>query len=333
MRKTVRMSDIAEKMGISKVTVSNALAGRTGVSPELRRQIHKMALEMGYLAKTATESSAYSIAVMVSNKYVARGESFYWEIYWELAALLKIKRAAVVFEMISIEEEEQMQMPLSLENGKCDAVIVIGKLKSAYLKEVQNKFGLKIVLLDYYNRELQADAVISDGYFGMYKMTNYLLDKGHRKIAFVGSVKATPSIMDRYHGYSRALMERGIPIREDWIVEDRDLKTGVIVIGKLPRELPTAFACNCDLTANELLKILVESGYHVPEDFSIIGFDNYAKNNYYPIGITSYEVNIKAMVKASVETVLEKLVSKENMDTVIKIVSGRIVEKESVMDH
>ena len=83
-------------------------------------------------------------------------------------------------------------------------------------------------------------------------MTNYLLKKGHRNIGFVGSIYATSSIMDRYHGYCKALMEKGIQIRKEWILEDRNVETGDIIVGELPDMMPTAFACNCDLVANEL---------------------------------------------------------------------------------
>ena len=62
---------------------------------------------------------------------------------------------------------------------------------------------------------------MSGNYIGMYKMTHYLLEKGHRDIAFVGSVYANENIMDRYYGYRKGLEEAGIPFRKEWVLEDR----------------------------------------------------------------------------------------------------------------
>lgn len=330
MKNGVRMADIAEALGVSKVTVSNALAGRTGVSRELREKIKQTAVRMGYLDRHTSENSGYSVGVIVSSRYVERGESYYWEIYWELASVLKSRGAAVVFEMIKMEDEKKQNLPLCLNNGKCDAVIILGPLENSYLELIKDSFDIPIVLLDSYSDRVMIDAVISNGYYGMYRMTEYLIRKGHVKIGYVGSILASSSIMDRYHGYCKALQENQIPVREDWILEDRDLETGEIEIGKLPEQMPSAFVCNCDFIANELIKKLVENGYHVPEDISIVGYDNYSKNNYYNIGLTSYGINIHLMAGKAVERIFQKLEDRITEGDDLQIVSGKIIEKESV---
>ncbi len=333
MKNGVKMSDIAEVLGISKVTVSNALAGRTGVSQELREKIKKTAIDMGYPFKQTPGNKSYSIGVLVSGRYVEKGESYYWEIYWELASLLKSKDATVVFEMIKVEDENQQNMPLSLRNGKCDAVIIIGNLLNSYLELIKNEFSIPMILLDYYNDKLMIDAVISNGYYGMYHMTEYLIQKGHFEIAYVGSIHASSSIMDRYHGYCKALQENRIPIRKEWILEDRNIETGDIVIQELPKQMPSAFVCNCDFIANELVKKLFENGYRIPDDISVVGYDNFSKNNYYNIKLTSYDVNIHCMAEKAVERIFRRLEGTAGEEDVLQMVSGKIIEKESVKEY
>lgn len=333
MKNGVKMSDIAETLGISKVTVSNALAGRTGVSQELREKIKKTAIEMGYPFKQAAGNRSYSIGIFVSGRYVEKGESYYWEIYWELASLLKSKDATVVFEMIKVEDEIQQNMPLSLKNGKCDAVIIIGSLVNSYLELMKNEFSIPMILIDYYNDKLMIDAVISNGYYGMYHMTEYLIQKGHSEIAYVGSIYASSSIMDRYHGYCKALQENRIPIREEWILEDRNIETGDIVLDEFPEPMPSAFVCNCDFIANELIKKLLESGYQIPGDISVVGYDNYSKNNYYNIKLTTYEINIHSMAEKAVDRIFQRLGGTAGDADVLQMVSGKIVEKESVKEY
>lgn len=326
------MQDIADALGISKVSVSNALAGRYGVSQELRHKIEKTAVAMGYHYRHVESMACYSIGVIVSSRFVAKGESFYWEMYWELVSFLKMRGSATVFEMIKPDDEEQMILPVSLTSGKCDALIVIGKLDTSYLELMEKSFHIPIVLLDNYNNDSKLDCVVSTGYLGMYQMTEYLIQRGHSKIAFVGSIHGSSSITDRFFGYCRALTVHEIPYREDWILNDRNLDTGDIVIQDLPDEMPTAFACNCDLTAYELMRKLTGKGYRVPDDISIVGFDNYAKNQYYPIGVTTYAVNIRLMAESAANRVFQKLDKIADECDRIQIVPGEIIEKDSVKD-
>lgn len=332
MKNGVKMSDIADALGISKVTVSNALAGRTGVSKELREKIKKTAVKMGYPLRQTTYGGSYSIGVIVSSRYVEKGISYYWEMYWELASVIKSRGATVVFEVIKIEDEKQNNMPLSLENGRCDAIIIIGNLNNSYLELIKNNYTIPMMLLDFYSDKLMIDAVISNGYYGMYHMTEYLIQKGHHDIGYVGSIYASPSIMDRFHGYCKALQENRIPLREEWILEDRDLETGDVAIENLPKKMPSAFVCNCDFIANELVKKLLESGYSIPDDISVVGFDNFSKNNYNDLGITSYDVNIHSMTEKAVERVFQKLDGRVsiNEEDALQVVLGKIIEKDSV---
>lgn len=88
-------------------------------------------------------------------------------------------------------------------------------------------------------------------------MTHYLREKGHRDIAFVGSVYANENIMDRYYGYRKGLEEAGIPFRKEWVLEDRDLIAGNMRV-ELPDNMPTAFVCNSDLSAGYLHDVLIK---------------------------------------------------------------------------
>lgn len=90
----------------------------------------------------------------------------------------------------------------------------------------------------------------------------------------------------------------------EWILEDRD-ERGQIEI-HLPEQMPEAFVCNCDLTAGLLMLELEKRGISVPEDVSIVGFDNYLYPGFPDLKITSYEINTKAMVKVALEKALKQ---------------------------
>ena len=114
--------------------------------------------------------------------------------------------------------------------------------------------------------------------------------------------------------------------------DDRDTKTGRMDLEKyykFPKDMPTAFVCNSDLTASMVINQLEEQGYRVPEDFSVVGFDNYLFPGLCDVEITTYEVDIREMANKAIHVLLKK-VSGERYKQGITIVEGRLVEKASV---
>ena len=159
-----------------------------------------------------------------------------------------------------------------------------------------------------------------------------LIEKGHRDIAYVGTVLSTASITDRYLGYVKALMEKGIAIRDDWKIDDRYIETGKVDeerLIKLPEDMPTAFFCNCDLVASMLIRKLQNKGYRVPEDISVVGYDNYLYPGLCNVNITTYEVDIKEMARKAVDNLIDKIKGIKGRESV-SIIEGHLVEKDSV---
>ena len=153
---------------------------------------------------------------------------------------------------------------------------------------------------------------------------------GHTEIAFVGTVCATNSITDRFLGYMKALLEHGSEYRKEWVIEDRDMETGRVDRDiRLPEKMPTAFVCNCDLTAGYLIQKLQKAGYRVPEDISVVGFDNYLYPGICDVEITTYEVDISEMARRTMHKIYKKIAD-EKYTSGAFIVDGHLVKKDSV---
>ena len=336
MPKAVKLADIAEKVGVSTVTVSKALSGQKGVSEEMRAKIRELADELGYKQPSAIREEnirkkSYNIGVLIQESYLAKYESFYWQMYQHVSTCSLSYNCFTLLEVIDRQTEEQLEMPRLLKEQKVHGMIVIGKLSSDYLRMLRTGRNIPVVYMDFTEEEQNADAVISDSYYGAYYLTNYLLKQGHKKIAYVGTLLATGSITDRYFGYIKALTEHGISPREDWQLDDRNIASGYIEenLMQLPSEMPTAFFCNCDLTAGKLIQKLQAEGYRVPEDISVVGFDNYINPGICEIDITTYEVDLSEMAKQTVKILLKRM-GKEPCLTGTYVVKGRIVIKDSV---
>lgn len=328
----VRLADIAKQVGVSTVTVHNALSGQKGVSDEMREKILRVADELGYrttaaIRKQESGKRLKNIGVIIAERYLAEYTTFYWKLYQEMAIIATEKGCLAVVEILKWAGERNLILPRIVEEGNVEGLIIVGEISRKYIHFLKEKTGIPIIYMDFYDNELAKDSVVTDNFYGMYLLTQYLFEQGLRKMAFLGSVYATSSIMDRYCGFYKALLENGESLPEEWLIEDRDAE-GFMVF-ELPEHMPEAFVCNCDLAAGILIMKLEEKGYRVPEDVSVIGFDNYLYPGFPDKKITTYEVNTKAMAKVALEKVLKRL---RNPDSgkALDVVSGHIVEKESV---
>lgn len=336
MAKSVKLADIAAKLNVSTVTVSKALSDQKGVSEEMREKIKNLAQELGYrspsTAKQAKSKKSYHVGVLIAERHFNHYESYYLQVYQMVATRAVAKECFTMLEIVNLQDEQEERMPKLLQEDKVDGLIIIGLMKADYLAKLKRTIKIPYVFLDFYDKGDDCDAVISDSFYGMYKLTNYLFEQGHEKIAYVGTLLYTDSITDRYLGYCKSLLEHGQTSRADWVIDDRSMETGDVRSGdtvRLPEEMPTAFACNCDLTAGVLVEALKKEGYRVPEDVSVVGFDNYLYPSICSLGITTYEIDIKEMARKTINKLIKKM-SGENYKSGIYIVDGHIVLKESV---
>lgn len=336
MAKAVKLADIAERLGVSVVTVSKALSGQKGVSEEMREKIKQLAGEMGYkppsVQRKEKGNQSYNIGVLIAERYLDKYDSFYLQIYQQVATKAVAKECFTLMEVVSTQMELTREMPKLLQEQKADGIIVIGRLSEGYLDFLNERAGVPMIYLDFCDEKKDTDAVVSDSYYGAYRLTNYLFDMGHREIAYVGTILSTGSITDRYFGYVKSLLEHGVQVKEEWVIDDRDRENGKIDTErmiKLPEEMPTAFVCNCDLTASYLIKKLENTGYRVPEDISVAGYDNYLFPGLCDVALTTYEVDIKEMARRAVRTLIKKIAG-ENYRQGISIVEGHMVIKDSV---
>lgn len=330
MAKKVKMSDIAERLGISIVTVSKALAGQKGVSDELKTKIISLASELGYEkpGDKSESSKSYNIGVIVPEGYITKYETFYWELYQEINTAAAQNNSFVLLEIVSYEDENNNLPPKLLKENKVNALIVMGGIKTDYLKMIKAHYSTPLVFLDFYDSEVKEDSVISNSFYGTYSITNYLIDMGLKKIAYVGTVLATKSITDRYFGYLKALTEKGINVREDWIIPDRNLERLQFMEIPLPEEMPEAFVCNCDMTASYLIDTLSKKGLRVPEDVKVTGFDDFLHPGVCPVQLTTYSVNMEGMAESAIRNCLRKLNGIET-NKGLHLIEGKLIIRES----
>ena len=333
MSKAVKLADIGAKLGVSAVTVSKALSGQKGVSEEMRAKIVALADEMGYVRTTARidrrDMRHYTIGVIMSEQFMDRGQSFYSSLYQELTRAAAQAGSYAIMELVSFENERRKFIPQVAYARKCDGVIVLGDFSRRYAHYLEDHVGIPMIYLDSNGRFDIHDCVVSNNMLGGYEMTSYLLNLGHSKIGFVGTRLVTTSIDDRFLGYYKALMERGIPLREDWIIDDREWTKNVdryVETMRLPEDMPTAFFANCDMSATFFKQKLKEKEYRIPDDISLVGFDNFVVSG--EDEFTTYEVEQSKMAKNAIHMIIRKIRDPQSEPGTL-ILPGRFIERNS----
>mgnify|MGYP000847677918 CR=1 FL=1 len=340
MSKKINMTDIAKRLGISKVSVSKALNDKEGVSEELREKVKLIAQEMGYRINTVARGlktqKVSNVGILIAEHYVSTKvnnhveqdkKAYYFDLYGLITKKLDELGYSSVMELLTKADEDSLELPRMYNEHKIDGLIVLGQLDNRYLKKLET-IDIPLVYLDFYVDFSKVDSIVVDNFYSSYLITNSLIKLGHKKIGFIGTIWATSSIQDRYLGYYKALIENGIPLNMDYVIDDRNSANELIDI-VLPKELPTAFVCNCDLVAYNLIRKLDEMGLKVPDDISVVGFDNSIFATLANPQLTTVDHNVDEMIDTCVKVITKKIANPKKTYGRI-LIQGKIVERDSV---
>ena len=323
----VTMRDLGKALGVSAVTISKALSGKPGVSEEMRRRIIALAEETGYInpKQPAPADKGIDVGILVPETFFSN-DTFYAMFYKQLLQTITESGHFGLLELVTEDMQRTRTLPGLLRSSKVDALILLGQPAEEYAALLAAQ-PLPVVALDFHYPAIPMDAVVGDNIAGMAEMTRHLIDRGHRDIGFLGSVKATSSIMERYLGFTAEMLRHGLPVRPECILPDRS-EANVILPPALPQKLPTAFVCNCDIVARSFIDQLQKCGCRVPEDVSIVSFDDF-NNMPGSLPLTTYRVDTAAMCRIAIQRVIDRCRGDDQPPCRI-IVGGEGVYRDSV---
>ena len=138
--------------------------------------------------------------------------------------------------------------------------------------------------------------------------------------------------MDRYLGYYKSLLQHGIEQKEDWIIKDRDESGQLFNEFEFPEEMPEAFVCNCDEVAYIVVEALKRKGYKIPQDISVVGYDDYIYATLCKPKLTTFAVDLEVMASMTIESIMQSIAGK-NDSPGRKVISGHLVIRNSVAER
>lgn len=322
MRKRVTVRDIAKVAGVSVASVSNVLNGVDKVSEETRERIIQVMLDLDYhpnlVARSLSKRKSDMIGLLLpitdegpsSTSLLLRDNPF----YGELLSGVEAKASEYGYDVLikGIRSGESCRDWILKRN--LDGAIFLGNYSEVLSEEMQG-LGKRLVLVDCYDEGTQIHSTIGiDDENGGYLAAKHLLENGHRKIALVASnVNLDGPIRRRYLGFKKAMEEFGITQTDDLILLDELSFDGGYRIGKklLKRNDITAVFAVGDVMAFGILKAMYEVGKQIPEDLSIVGFDNTKGCEYSKPALTSVDQPVYDRGRMAVEA-LAAAIKEEN---------------------
>ena len=274
MGNKVTLQQIADELGTSKVSVSRALNNKPGISVELRNKVFEKAKVYGYDIQTQNDCQINSLAFVIPKRFFLEIDQFYTVIYFHLNHLCQVRNIILTAITFTPEEEQNGKLPPQLTKSKFDGIFVAGASSRQFLESVA-ALNLPTVFIDFEKSHIEISHVLADNYSIGYEVTDFLIQNGHKEIGFVGDYKNNQNICDRYMGYQKALILNGLFHVPQYDIVNNDFRTGLYTLNfDMPQTLPTAFVCTCDMAAYYLYEKLKMMRIRIPEDVSVISFDN-----------------------------------------------------------
>lgn len=318
--RTITVYDIAKEAGVSPATVSRVLTNNARVSEEKKKRvqdiIEKYDFEPNGLARSLSLQETKTIGMIVADIR----NPFYSTVFVEC----EIEASRYGYNMILCNTVNE----LSSESGhlrnliekRVDAIIQVGgsadevNPDKEYI-ELVNKTAKKIPVI--VGGELEgADVyrVIPEETHGMNKLVPYLVELGHKDIALIGGRDTVIPTIRKRIALKNKLNEMGIEYKKEFIIDsDYSIEGGYEGVQKLfdLDRLPTAIVAINDFSAMGIMRALVERGLRVPEDVSLIGYDNTYFSELTTPQLTSISYNLKPYAAKIMETVINVINNKE----------------------
>ena len=327
---------IAERGGVSVTTVSRVLSGQAEkyrISKKTEELVTRLADELHYepnmLARSLRLKQTFTIGMIVpdiSNPFFA-----------SIARYVEIESRTAGYSVIVCDSQEETKLEEEslkvLEMRKVDGMIIcpVGRESKNIVKV--SKSNIPIVIVDRYFPELNLSCVVSDNYHGAIQAVNHFIGKGHRKIAFIQGLSDTSVNKERVKGYIDAHKQNDLPVNESFIVgEDFGEQNGYIGAKILLNgtECPTAIFGGSNLISLGAIRAISEEGLSIPDDISLIAFDDQPYFDFLTTPVTSVRQKKEELGKIAITLLFSELSGHSTSDKKKIIIPTELIVRKSV---
>ncbi|MGN6758769.1 MAG: LacI family DNA-binding transcriptional regulator [Thermomicrobiales bacterium] len=341
MARRVTIEDVARESNASVSTVSLVLRNKPGIGAETRRRVLETAQALGYRRQSpapVTAPGTRNIGLILRARARSRDvgpsvvNAFYSWVVSGIDAAAQQARLNLLYASLAVDDDNRLlDLPRHLLDQALDGVLLVGAFTDEAIAELAGVQARPVVLVDAPARLHRYDAVVSDNEGGAYTAVAHLITQGHRRIALAGpGSTADPNFNERREGYRRALREHGLasyPLAQGETHDAADDNAAAAMLRQHP-EVTAIFGCN-DTFALSALRALRLLGWRVPEDVSVIGFDDIERSGQTTPPLTTMAVDKVSMGRLAVQMLLFRLAWPDAAPT-LTMLQPRLVERQSV---
>ncbi len=332
----IRLKDIADSANVSVATVSLALNNKKGVSEEKREEIITIARNLGYNFEQQIDDQSNAIRFVIYKRhgYVVSDTPFFSNLIEGIQRECRENEYEMVISHITKNEENYQEIIDDLKKDKSSGIIILAT--EMYKNDLEYFAGLNkpVLLLDSYFKHEDYDFVVINNASASYKATSFLIDNNHREVGYLHSSVYINNFYYREQGFREALNDYKIdynpaynfnlePTLEGSYKDMKELlKTRI-------NKLPTAFFADNDIIAFGAVRALKEYGIQIPENISIIGFDDMPFCQISNPRLSTIRVFKQDIGRLAVKRLLEKINKEDGVIQKIEVAT-ELVERDSV---
>lgn len=307
---------VSELAGVSLSSVSRVMNNHQHVSERTKEKVlaamEKLDYRPNFTARSLASNCSNSVGVLVAEI----SGPFYSDILSGVESeLSSADKHAVIISGGCDEKHEQDSIQFLIDRN-CDALILcVDYVSDEYLINLC-KSSTQIVIINRYIAEIADNCIYIDNSLGSYQATKYLIEQGHQHIAYISGPLWKPDATDRFHGYKTALVDSNIPF-DDALTYEADYTTiggreGMLSLLNSKIKF-TALVCANDEMASAAMRVAREKGVNIPEDYSLIGFDNVYFSEYLYPQLSTIENPVNKMARMAVQCVLKSTYKQKNL--------------------
>ncbi|MBQ8072981.1 MAG: LacI family DNA-binding transcriptional regulator [Clostridia bacterium] len=334
---TITAKELARLLGLSESAISLALNGKPGVSRETRRMVLEAAREHGYdfsRRAAAGEKKKGSICFAVYRKSgaVVGDTPFFSELTDGISVSCRREGYECMIRYL-YEDEDLAEQIYELREARFAGVIVLATEMEEQTLPLFDRIGIPLVFLDAYFDRPEYNFILINNNQGAYQATKYLIRKCHAQPGYLRSSYWISNFEARADGFYKAIREAGMSTSQSQVIRLAPSQEGAYADMKeqLRQEKPVKcyFADN-DLIAIGAMQALKEAGYRIPEDVSIVGFDDISSSQYVSPPLTTVEVLKPYLAETGVTRVVQMIEGKNPQPLKIEVFT-RLIRRKSVV--
>lgn len=334
MKYTIK--DVAEKAGVSIATVSRVINGSSQVSDRIKNRVMQIIAEMDFkpspVARSLVLKKTRSIGVIVPDI----SNAFIGEILNGIEEISQSFQYDVMVCSTRGNYEQEIRYLEMFESKQVEGIIFMSWKLQAEVVDKINSIQIPVIMINRNTSKLEVPSVSIDNYKAAYQMTNYLITKGHKKIAFIrNSIDIDAVGLDQYRGFKQALNDNGMDVDKNFIKYGHfSIENSYQIVQSFinDKNLPTAIFATSDVMAVGAVNALKDNGFDVPQDISVVGFNDVKLASIYRPKLTVIHQPLYAIGTVAVKMIINRASYEQSLEGRIVLLPHRLIERESCGD-